>query len=77
MANNNMYVMEKRKSDHSLDLSDPQAPFFYCTENDIFGYYFRKNPASGPSATQEAVRQWYADQGFYWRSKTWPPFQSL
>jgi hypothetical protein len=75
------FVMEKRHADGTLDLSEPQAPFFVCTEDMIFRHYFVAHPCTDAAcktrgncrctATQGAVRAWYAGQGFTWRRKTW------
>lgn len=68
-----LYIMEKRNEDGSLDLSEPQPPFMVCRESQIFNYYFRNAdiPSEQTSATQDEVREWYRKQGFVWRRKTW------
>jgi len=66
-----LYVMESRYPDGSFNVKDLHlVPFQICTENQIYDYYFAKNPVV-ESGVQEVVRKWYADQGWYWRKKTW------
>lgn len=65
-----LFMMEKRTAAGVLDFSEPQPPFLYGTEQEIFDYYFSKNPGQ-QSASQEVVAEWYRAQGFTWRLKTW------
>jgi hypothetical protein len=64
----------------SLDFSQPQPPNSpntiyvasagYWTEKQLFDHYFKFNK-DRESVTQEEVKKWFQDQGFYYRPKTW------
>lgn len=66
------YCVEKRNPETgALDFTAPQPPFWEATEEQIIQLYFRKNPGPEPSASQESIGEWYAQQGWFWRPKTW------
>jgi hypothetical protein len=63
------YIVEARTKDGKLDM-DNKTPFLITTEKKICDYYFSKNP-EGDFATMEDIYQYYNDQGWYIREKTW------
>lgn len=65
------YAVEKRTPDGQLDFSAPQPPFIEATVNELCDYFFARSDFAGESASQEQIAKWYADQGFYYRVKTW------
>ncbi len=66
------YCVEKRNPETGdLDFTAPQPPFMEATDDEICRFYFRKNPGTNTSASQEAIGEWYAKQGWFWGAKTW------
>lgn len=66
------YCVEKRNPETgALDFSLPQPPFMEATDEMLWQFYFKKNPGQNPTASQEEIGEWYAQQGWFWRPKTW------
>ncbi len=65
--------VEKRDPETgALDFSQPQPPFREATADQLWRHYFSQTPDDGrKSVSQEEIGQWYANQGFFWRPKTW------
>ena len=65
------YVLAALDANGNLDFKSKQPPFTDATEQQICAYYWKHSGDRRSSAPQEAIAQWFNDQGWYFRVKTW------
>ena len=80
MYRHNLYVLERRFPDGTLDLRGIQPPpsptrrfglNLYWTEDELAKFYYRFNP-DGPNVSRYVIRNWFRDEkGWTYRRVTW------
>ena len=66
-----VYVVEARNPDGTLNLKGEQPPFITATEDELFDLYFKHNPDGASSVSLETIAKWYRSKGWVYRVKTW------